>query len=147
MAFRLWERMFGRTVATTDLKVQAPLTEPIAKPPEPVPAPTFEPTPEMKKFVSEYVDSKFSNISVTLIWGASSVEIRDHENETVARIKWKDGVEAPEVSFSPTPAFVRGNNVRVGYSCAMGERRGNDGSMTGKMASARSEVGGVCSTN
>jgi hypothetical protein len=104
---------------------------------------------ERESFAAEHISRRLGNREMSLKeeWSKTKdrVEFTDEKGDTLCVIKWKDNT--PEILDYVTGAFVLAANHRIAFSCARGERMSNDGSMAGKLASARSEVGGVMCTN
>lgn len=105
---------------------------------------------ERRNYVREYLQKRLAEriMDVEIIWTPDyeSVKIIDETKHLLAKINWKTG-EAKIDEFI-TPTFVARANTRLEYSCAIGERlHNNDKSQMGRVAAARSEVGGVMCTN
>lgn len=106
---------------------------------------------ERKAFADAHIARRLGNRELSLKeeWSSSRdrVSFIDERGDMLSTIIWQKDRKEPDIDDRTTPAFVLAANSRLVYSCARGERMSNDGSPAGKLASARSEVGGVMSTN
>ena len=114
--------------------------------------PKIPPTQEKIDLLKDYVEKRYDTISLgclTQDWNEQGTRVRllDPEDCIVATIDWRSG--KPEIEEFLTCYLMKMQNKRMPYSCAIAERDTDvdDGSPTGKLMAARSEVGGILSTN
>jgi hypothetical protein len=114
--------------------------------------PKTPPTKDKLDLMADYVEKRYDTISLgclTQEWNEEGTRVRllDPEEGIVAILDWRSG--KMEIEEFITCYLMKMQNKRLPYSCAVAERDTDldDGSPTGKLMAARSEVGGILSTN
>jgi hypothetical protein len=125
--------------------------KPLVEGPRPL-APKNPPTQEKLDFLRDYVARRYDMITLSDLvqeWKecGTAVKLKDPDDWIVAIVRWKDG--APEICEFTTCYLMRMQNKRFPYSCGFSQRDDSldNGSPEGKLAAARSAVGGIMSTN
>ncbi|MEK6979749.1 MAG: hypothetical protein AABW86_05995 [Candidatus Micrarchaeota archaeon] len=122
-----------------------------AKPaPEPS-KPSFEIKPDRAGYVGELIRTKCADWETDLVitWkSADHAKVIEPDGDVRVVVIWKEGV--PYDYVWPTQRVTQNGNVRLGNSCAVGEKADGQrrpGSMVDGLANHKADVGGQMCTN
>lgn len=118
--------------------------------PEP-PKPSFEIKPERAKYVEGRIKENCADweTDLEITWKSSDhAKVVEPNGDVRMVVIWKEGT--PYDYLWPTPRAVQNGNVRIGNSCAVGERsdgKTRPGSVVDGLANHKANVGGQMCTN